>query len=251
MQPTTAESSHTPSQGPAYRMGAMLIGMGITHFVAPKPFDQIVPAGASAAATPTPHSNQAYYFAWTATGTWRGAMAHGDGKIGSVLALSDPSMPFPLQADLRLHDLHIALAGTLSDPVHLGALDLNLAISGNSMSHLYALTGVNLPTTAPFKTRGRLLARIHQGVFDTRLSQRGNPLVDDVPLRQPVQCDGHTRMGEPYALRIQRDSAIIDQMISLPYLYTITRIEYGGLAHRFEVLQDGQHADIEVTVSHR
>jgi uncharacterized membrane protein len=25
-------------------MGAMLIGMGITHFVAPKPFDQIVPA---------------------------------------------------------------------------------------------------------------------------------------------------------------------------------------------------------------
>jgi uncharacterized protein involved in outer membrane biogenesis len=132
----------------------------------PIPFDQIVPASGSAPATPPPHSNQAYYFAWTAKGTWRSAKAHGDGKIGSVLALSDPSMPFPLQADLRLRDLHIKLAGTLSDPVHLGALDLNLAISGNSMSHLYALTGVNLPTTAPFKTRGRLLARIHQGVFE-------------------------------------------------------------------------------------
>jgi len=80
--------------------------------------------------------------------------------------LSDASMPFPLQADLRLRDLHIKLAGTLSDPVHLGALDLNLAISGNSMSHLYALTGVNLPTTAPFSTHGRLLARIHQGTFE-------------------------------------------------------------------------------------
>jgi uncharacterized membrane protein len=33
-----------PSQFPAQRMGAMLIGMGVLHFVAPKPFDTIVPA---------------------------------------------------------------------------------------------------------------------------------------------------------------------------------------------------------------
>ena len=131
----------------------------------PIPFDQIVPASGSAQATPLPHSNQAYYFAWTAKGTWRGAQARGSGKIGSVLALSDASMPFPLQADLRLRDLHIKLAGTLSDPVHLGALDLNLDVSGNSMSHLYALTGLALPTTGPFSTHGRMLARIHQGVF--------------------------------------------------------------------------------------
>jgi uncharacterized protein involved in outer membrane biogenesis len=132
----------------------------------PIPFDQIVPASGSAPATPPPRSNQAYYFAWTAKGSWRGASARGSGKIGSVLAVSDASMPFPLQADLRLRDLHIVMAGTLTDPVHLGALDLNLDVSGNSMSHLYALTGVNLPTTAPFTTRGRLLARIHQGVFE-------------------------------------------------------------------------------------
>lgn len=131
----------------------------------PIPFDQIVPASGSAQTTPPPHSNQAYYFAWTANGTWRGAQARGSGKIGSVLALSDASIPFPLQADLRLRDLHIKLAGTLTDPVHLGALDLNLAMSGDSMSHLYALTGVTLPPTAPFSAHGRLLARIHQGVF--------------------------------------------------------------------------------------
>ena len=33
-----------PSQVPAQRMGAMLVGMGVLHFVAPKPFDSIVPA---------------------------------------------------------------------------------------------------------------------------------------------------------------------------------------------------------------
>jgi uncharacterized membrane protein len=32
-----------PSQAPAQRMGAMLVGMGVLHFVAPKPFDSIVP----------------------------------------------------------------------------------------------------------------------------------------------------------------------------------------------------------------
>ena len=32
------------SQRPAYKMAAMLIAIGVGHFVAPKPFDTIVPA---------------------------------------------------------------------------------------------------------------------------------------------------------------------------------------------------------------
>ena len=32
------------SQTPAYKMAAMLIGIGVGHFLAPKPFDTIVPA---------------------------------------------------------------------------------------------------------------------------------------------------------------------------------------------------------------
>ena len=41
MPPTPTEPV---SQKPAYRMAAMLIGIGVGHFVAPKPFDTIVPA---------------------------------------------------------------------------------------------------------------------------------------------------------------------------------------------------------------
>ncbi len=37
-------SDKAPSQATAQRMGAMLVGMGVLHFVAPKPFDTIVPA---------------------------------------------------------------------------------------------------------------------------------------------------------------------------------------------------------------
>ena len=37
-------SENAPSQATAQRMGAVLVGMGMLHFVAPKPFDAIVPA---------------------------------------------------------------------------------------------------------------------------------------------------------------------------------------------------------------
>ena len=145
---------------------ALHLDVAVIPLGKPIPFDQIVPPAAGAqTSAPAPHSRQPYYFAWTAKGTWRGAKASGNGKIGSVLAMSNVSMPFPLQADLRLRDVHIALAGTLTDPVHLGALNLHLKLSADSMAHLYALTGVALPATPPFTTQGRLIARVRQGIF--------------------------------------------------------------------------------------
>jgi uncharacterized membrane protein len=44
MPKTPAVPSAEPaSQRPAYRMAAMLIGIGAGHFLRPKPFDQIIP----------------------------------------------------------------------------------------------------------------------------------------------------------------------------------------------------------------
>jgi len=130
------------------------------------PFDQVSPPGSGVkSSAPPPQTSEPYWFGWTADGTWRGAKATGNGKIGSVLAVSSASLPFPVQADLRLADVHIALTGTLTDPMHLGGLDMYLKMSAASMSHLEPLTGVVLPATSPFTTNGRLIARIHQGVF--------------------------------------------------------------------------------------
>jgi uncharacterized membrane protein len=39
-----AELQQIANPAPAYRLGAMLMGMGTLHFAAPKPFDAIVPA---------------------------------------------------------------------------------------------------------------------------------------------------------------------------------------------------------------
>ncbi|MEA3122308.1 MAG: AsmA family protein [Paraburkholderia sp.] len=111
-----------------------------------------------AAAPPVPRD--AYALGFTAKGDYRGTAVAGSGKIGSVLALSDASRPFPLQVDVKIGDTHLALVGTLTDPRHLAALDLRLWLEGTSPSHLYPILGVPLPDTPPYATAGRLSGHI-------------------------------------------------------------------------------------------
>lgn len=101
-----------------------------------------------------------YGFAFTVTGSHDKIPLKGSGHFGSVLSLLDTTTPFPLQADLRVGDNHIAAAGTLTDPAHLAALDLQLQLASTSMSHLYPLTGITLPDTPPFSTRGHLTGQL-------------------------------------------------------------------------------------------
>ncbi len=44
MTATTSTAQRDASQTPAYRIAALLLGVGTTHFLAPKPFDDIIPA---------------------------------------------------------------------------------------------------------------------------------------------------------------------------------------------------------------
>jgi uncharacterized protein involved in outer membrane biogenesis len=103
-----------------------------------------------------------YQFAWTTEGSYRGSPIRGKGRTGAVLALQDASKPFPLQADVHIGGSHIALVGTLTDPLHLGALDVRLWLSGSSMARLYPLTGITLPDTPPYATEGHLKAELHR-----------------------------------------------------------------------------------------
>ena len=103
-----------------------------------------------------------YVFGWKVKGRYKGLPLKGEGKIGGMLAVRDATRPFPLQADVSVGDTRIALAGTLTDPAQLGALDLRLELSGATMSDLYPLTGVTLPDTPRYATDGRLIARLNE-----------------------------------------------------------------------------------------
>ncbi|MES2150213.1 MAG: AsmA family protein [Pseudomonadota bacterium] len=101
-----------------------------------------------------------YGVRWSAHGSYHGVAASGSGKAGSVLSLKQQRTPFPLQAALHVGSTRITLEGTLTRPSALAALDLQLALSGVSMAHLYGLTGVLLPETPPFHTAGHLSASL-------------------------------------------------------------------------------------------
>lgn len=127
----------------------------------------------------------AYQFAWTARGSYQGAPLEGSGRTGAVLALQQADQPFPVQARLRIGDTHIALVGTLTDPLHLGALDLRLWLAGSSMARLYPILGVTLPDTPPYATRGRLTATLGRhgsrfGYHGFRARVGGSDLAGDV-----------------------------------------------------------------------
>ncbi|SAL43059.1 AsmA family protein [Caballeronia telluris] len=100
-----------------------------------------------------------YGIGWTVKGTYNKTAVSGEGKVGGVLAIQDAERPFPVQADVRIGDTHIALVGTVTDPAHLAALDLRLWLQGVSMAHLYPITGVTLPETPPYATEGRLVGQ--------------------------------------------------------------------------------------------
>lgn len=135
--------------------------IAVTPLGKPIPFAQVARTSAGSNSAPPPRTTDHYEFAWTAQGTYRGAKATGEGKLGSILALNDASLPYPMQVDLHLRDVHIAFTGTLTNPMHLAAMNLQLKVSGDSMANLYPLTGLALPATPPFSASGHLTGNIH------------------------------------------------------------------------------------------
>ncbi len=128
----------------------------------PIPFSDIVGDKAAKTALEKGGAPQDYAFALKVKGQYHAQKLEGSGKIGGLLALQDAAKPFPLQAQVNIADTRIELAGTLTDLLNLGALDLRLKLAGNSLGNLYPLTGVILPDTSPYATDGHLIAKLHE-----------------------------------------------------------------------------------------
>jgi len=128
----------------------------------PIPFSDIVGDKAAKTASEKGASPQDYAFALKVKGQYHGQTLAGEGKVGGLLALQDAARPFPLQAKVNIADTRVELAGTLTDPLNLGALDLRLKLAGTSLGNLYPLTGVTLPDTPPYETDGHLIAKLHE-----------------------------------------------------------------------------------------
>ena len=99
---------------------------------------------------------EGYRIGWTLGGTLGGEKVEGRGKAGSILSLKDQSTEYPLEANVHVGKTTLQAKGTLTDPRKLAALDLQLKISGGSLSQLYPVFGVVLPQTRAYVTEGHL-----------------------------------------------------------------------------------------------
>ena len=102
---------------------------------------------------------QKYGIEFTLGGSYRKAPVTGGGKAGAVLSLTDDKTVYPVQAHAVLGKNKASIDGTLTDPRSLSGIDLQLSLAGASMADLYPLTGVLLPETPDYATKGRLLGK--------------------------------------------------------------------------------------------
>ena len=100
-------------------------------------------------------------------GTDKGYGLRGKGKLqgqnftleasgGSLKALRDDSVPFPLRVVVAMGETKVVIDGKFQDPVKLEGIDAVLKIKGENLADLFYLTAIPLPPTPNYNFEGRL-----------------------------------------------------------------------------------------------
>ena len=115
-----------------------------------------VPAASASGAKGTPRPAPLYGIRFDLEGRYEKARILGSGRGGQVISLRDRVVDYPLQLDLKAGTVAFSAEGFLANPRALSGLDFDVQLSGKSMADLYDVTGLVLPNTPPFRTRGHL-----------------------------------------------------------------------------------------------
>ena len=110
------------------------------------------PAAKGAAATETIAGIR-----FSAQGLYKGLPLKASGSGGEVLAMRDESAPYPLKVDATIGHTRVRAEGTVTSLLKFSAVDMRLALSGNSLEQLFPLLAIAFPATPPYTTEGHLL----------------------------------------------------------------------------------------------
>jgi len=97
---------------------------------------------------------------FTAQGQYKGLPLKAHGSGGPVLALRDEKSPYPLQVELAIGHTGIKADGTITSLLKLSAMDMRLAVHGDSVAQLFPLLGIAFPETRAYATDGHI---VHSG----------------------------------------------------------------------------------------
>lgn len=111
----------------------------------------------AAVSTPDKEERAGAGIAFTAAGQYKGFPLKGHGTGGLVLALDDDSTPYPLTIDAAIGDSAVQAEGSITNLMKFSAVDMRIALRGESLAELFPLLGIALPETRAYNTTGHLL----------------------------------------------------------------------------------------------
>ena len=97
---------------------------------------------------------------FTAQGQYKGLPLKATGTGGPVLGLRDESAPYPLKADFTVGHTGVKADGTITSLLKFSAIDMRLALRGDSLAQLFPLLGIALPETRAYTASGHM---VHAG----------------------------------------------------------------------------------------
>ena len=109
---------------------------------------------------------------FTAQGQYKGMPLKARGNGGPVLGLRDESTPYPLKADLIVGHTGVKADGTITSLLKFSAMDMRLALRGESLAQLFPLLGIAFPETRAYATDGHIVHSGKRGA--TRNSRAGS-----------------------------------------------------------------------------
>jgi AsmA protein len=95
--------------------------------------------------------------AFKVLGRFRGEALAAQGSGGAVLAWRDEATPYPLKVTATLDRTKVEAEGTVTSLQRFSAVDLQLALRGDTLAALLPITGITLPPTPAYQLKGRLL----------------------------------------------------------------------------------------------
>lgn len=104
--------------------------------------------------------------AFKASGQYNGLPLKASGSAGAVLAIWNEAVPYPVRVDAMLGRTGVRAEGTVTSLMQLTALDMHLALSGDSLDQLYILTGIAAPATRAYALDGRLLHKLNTWSYE-------------------------------------------------------------------------------------
>ncbi len=134
------------------RIGSLIISDGQTHVVDPKLKSDF---WISIHTDEQANAREPRVVA-RAHGTYAGAPVTAEFVGDSLLMLRDTVKPYPVDFHAANGATHIAVKGTIKDPMQLAGANLELDLAGNDLADLYHVLGVPLAPSAPYHLTGRL-----------------------------------------------------------------------------------------------